>query len=50
MTVQNADIDYCGMVILLRHLIQSGACTRKEAKKVALRLASQSSITVIFDP
>lgn len=50
MTVQNANIDYCGMVILLRHLVQHGICTRKEAGKIASRIASQNGVEVKFDP
>lgn len=50
MAAQNENIDYCGIIILLRHLIQNGNCTEKEAKKIASRIAVQYGITIILSP
>lgn len=48
MTTQNADIDYCGIVLLLRQLTASGACTKQEAKKIAARIAAQTGAHIIL--
>jgi hypothetical protein len=50
MTAQNVNLDYCGVVILLRHLVQCGCCTQKEAKKIASRIAAQHGVDIIFSP
>jgi hypothetical protein len=44
----NVNLDYCGTVILLRHLVQDNICTQKEAKKIALRIAAQTGVDIIF--
>ena len=46
--IQNADIDYCGIVQLLRHLVVNGICTRREAKKIAARIAAQMGANIFL--
>ncbi len=48
MLVQSKEIDYCGIIILLRQLVQSGKCSHTEAKNIAHRIAAQSGTTLIF--
>ncbi len=50
MTAQNNNVDYCGIIVLLRHLIQNGNCTEKEAKKIASRIVKQYGINIILSP
>ncbi len=38
----NANVNYCGVVILLRKLVASGYCTKKEAGRIAARIAKQT--------
>ncbi len=45
---QNVDIDYCGVINLLRELIRSGVCSRGEAKRIADRIAKQLSVSVMI--
>ena len=37
----NANVNYCGVIILLRKLVASGHCTKKEAGRIAARIAKQ---------
>lgn len=48
MTVQNANVDYCDVVNLLRDLIKRGICTKAEAKKIAARIAVQYGADIII--
>ena len=48
MLVQSEEIDYCGIIILLRQLVQAGKCSRAEAKNIALRISAQFGTTLIF--
>ena len=48
MFIQSKEIDYCGIIILLRQLVQAGKCSRAEAKNIAQRIAAQSGTTLIF--
>ena len=48
MTIQNVDIDYCGIVNLLRQLVAEEICTEGEAKKIAARIAAQLHTTIIL--
>jgi hypothetical protein len=50
MTEKNRIFDYCGIVILLRKLVECGHCTEKEAKKIAARIAVQYNVDIIFSP
>ena len=46
---KSADVDYCGVIILIRALIQSGSITKKEARRIAARVAAHYGATIIFD-
>ena len=48
MLIQSEEIDYCGIIILLRQLVQAGKCSHAEAKNIAHRIAAQSGATLIF--
>ncbi len=48
MTERNANVDYCGIVNLLRALIASGIITEKEARKIAARIAVKNQVDVIL--
>ena len=52
MTVQNVNIDYCGIITLLKNLVQIGKCTEKEAQKIASYLCAgwcgDHSVSLIF--
>lgn len=50
MTVQNANIDYCGIITLLKNLVQIGKCTEKEAQKIASYLSVQDGVEIILFP
>ena len=50
MTVQNVNIDYCGIITLLKNLVQSGKCTEKEAQKIASYLSVQDGVEIILFP
>ena len=47
MTIQNVDVDYCGIINLLSQLVTEGICTEGEAKKIAVRIAAQLHTTII---
>ena len=44
----NANINYCGVIILLRKLVASGHCTKKEANRIAARIAKQTGADIIL--
>lgn len=44
----NANVDYCGVVNLLRSLVATGYCTIKEANRIAVRIAGQTGADVIL--
>lgn len=48
MTIQNVDIDYCGIINLLHQLVTEEICTEGEAKKIAARIAAQLHTTIIL--
>lgn len=48
MTVRNANIDYCGMINLLRDLWKRGICSKAEAQKIAAQLAVQYGADIII--
>ena len=48
MTAGSANIDYCGIVILLRQLVQCGKCTEKEVKRIAARITAQYGVDIII--
>ena len=44
-----ANIDYCGIVSLIRGLLQRKLCTAEEAKKIAARIAVQLGADIILN-
>ena len=42
------DINYCGMIVLLRKLLKCGCITEKELKMIAARIAAENHVTVII--
>lgn len=48
MTVRNANVDYCGVVNLLRDLVKRKICTKAEAKKIAAWIAVQYGADIII--
>ena len=44
----NANVNYCGVIILLRKLVESGHCTKKEAGRIAARIAKQTGADIIL--
>ena len=48
--VMNQNINYIGMVNLLRHLQTADFVSRKEAGRIAARLRTETGADVIFSP
>jgi len=48
MAETNVNLNYCGIINLLRQLVQRGVCTEKEAKKIAARIAAQNHVDIIL--
>ena len=48
--VMNQNINYIGMVNLLRHLQTAGLVSRKEAGRIAAQLRAETGADVIFFP
>ncbi len=48
MTQTNVNVDFCGIIFLLRQLVQSGNCTEKEAKNIASRIAVKMGADIII--
>ena len=46
--LQIANIDYCGIVILLRHLRDVGTITEDEFKMIAVRIAAQIHADIVI--
>lgn len=42
------NVDYCGIIILLRQLIAAGHCTKAEGQKIAARIAVAYDINIIY--
>ena len=48
--VMKQNINYIGMVNLLRRLQNAGLVSRKEARRIAARLRAETGADVIFSP
>ena len=48
MTTPNVNVDYCGIVNLLRQLVEKELLTRQEAKKIAARIAVDNRVEIIL--
>ena len=46
----NQNINYIGLIILLRHLQSASLVSRKEAGRIAARLRAETEADVIFFP
>lgn len=46
--MKNANVDYCGVIMILRRLVKDGICTQKEAKRIADRYATQNGVEIIL--
>ena len=46
----NQNINYIGLIILLRHLQSAGLVSQREARKIAARLRAETGAEVIFSP
>ena len=44
----NVNVNYCGVILLLRKLVESGHCTKKEAGRIAARIAKQTGADIIL--
>ena len=44
----NTRIDYCGVILLLRNLLSSGAFSRQEIERIARRVAAESGADLII--
>lgn len=42
------NIDYCGIVNLLRQLVAKYLLTRQEAKKIATRIATEEQVDIVL--
>lgn len=47
---RNRNVDYCGVMNLLRYLVSHGICTQREANKIASRIAAQYGTNIIIVP
>ena len=43
-----SNLDYCGIIILLRELVKTGKCSIDEAAKIAPRIADENGADIIF--
>ena len=46
----NQNINYIGMVNLLRQLQNAGLVSRREARRIAARLRAETGADIIFSP
>ena len=44
----NANIDYCGVIQLLRQLVEREHCTKAEATRIAARIAVKTGAEIIL--
>lgn len=42
------NLDYCGIVFMLRRLVAAQVCTEKEAKNIAARIAADMGADIHF--
>ena len=46
--LMNANVNYCSVIILLRQLVAAGHCTKKEANRIAARIAKKTGADLIL--
>lgn len=44
----STNVDYCGVVFLLRQLVEAGHCTIMEANRIADRIAQQTGAAIMI--
>lgn len=44
----NQNVDFCGVIQLLRQLVERGLCTVNEATKIAARVAVNNKVDIII--
>ena len=44
----NPNVDFCGVIQLLRQLVERGHCTVDEATKIAARIAVHNKVDIII--
>ena len=44
----NPNVDFCGVIQLLRQLVKRGHCTANEATKIAARIAIYNKVDIII--
>jgi len=44
----NPNVDFCGVIQLLRQLVERGHCTVDEATKIAARIAVHNKVEIII--
>ena len=44
----NANVNYCSVIILLPQLVAAGHCTKKEANRIAARIAKKTGADLIL--
>ena len=44
----NANVNYCGVILLLRKLVTSGHCTKKEVNCIAAWIVKQTGVDIIL--
>lgn len=42
------EVDYCGIIHLLRCLIRDGKCSRSEGKRIAERIAAEYGVNIVL--
>ena len=48
MSGRNVNIDYYGVILILRYLVSRETCTKREAEKIAARIAAQYGADLII--
>jgi hypothetical protein len=44
----SVNVNYCGVILLLRQLVEAGNCTVNEANRIAARIAKQTGAEIIL--
>ena len=44
----STNVDYCGVIFLLKQLVDAGYCTTKEANRIASRIGEQTGAGIIL--
>lgn len=48
MSGRNVNIDYYGVILILRHLVSREICSRREAEEIVARIATQYGANLII--